>query len=1284
MATEIDLETNLISFWRLEEPTGGNAFDHFGDNDLSHSNNPDSAAGFGNLGSGRHFRGNSSFQRLFITDANQTDLGMGTDEHGGSFTVMAWVNFDSLSTAQTILGKYDSALTTGEYRINYRTDIDRFTFELRQDNSVIDFIQADSLGSPSTGTWYFIIAWYDSSADTLSIQINNGTVDSKSWGNNIQNGNTAFHLGALDFGFEVVDGRILAVGVWREALNSAEREFLWHIGNGIQLPFTDITDNEIGIVPNLGGWVQSVTPINVASSGQVGGYTQRFSSFPGSGDGVFDSTQVPNVGGYIAVYRNFPTENPNTITSGEAALGDTNFLESYWPMNDASGNRRTDINSKHDLIPVPYKVAFEAPYTSLNTNIKGYYRLDEHDQDERLDGIGLNHLRETVLGTAVRSEIGLAGTGSGIYIDRGDNVYVRKSSPSDDVHPGSGDWTVAGWTRIDGEFNLNKGIIGVWTSTGSQREWLLTITANTNPLVSIRQRFGFRVSPDGITNTFAFASGDGSGPLIEAEQIYFVAGRFSIASGSVDITVASGADFSTRIFNISEPNLALTSGVFESSAELALGSFNTGTQLMLGALDEFGFWADYLTDSDLETLFNGGSGLSPQYPDDATSIGGAVDNKGPGLEDAINKLGTGASVHLANEGLDDKSGEYFVLYPGQGGEAFDFNGTENFTFAGWVRFKSGGNRAILAKGRESRNQRGYRLYRSSIDNLIHWQLSTTGASYNIDITAGSSISVDTWYFIECGYDTTTNVAFLRIDNGTVTNSSIFTTINSNDAPFEMGEFNISTTTFVNIDGYLDAWGCWTKVLAPQERNVLYSNGVGRELAVSDLDVAFDPAFIGYNEPGSTIGGHLFSKVRPDQTTLERIGGITKAPGSEISARVGAYCLSLPLTDFGPAFIGGFGSGLFEFGPNEEPQGILPRIGGWLFGRPDFSTFIEQHSRTLVKVRSEDIIDQALNLDAKVIFAGRDEQDFNALLTIFNTVNTDFNARLEVAKFKQPPTITITNVESNTLDDGCVYVQVTASGNIVEPNAEWNYSNIDFADPLEVVVNRDGTIPNRSLLRDTLLNSVSGFGSAAQLDFISDNGASGVVWTSDHVFCSSGVYQITASIRDTDGMTSMDVFELDLLPSGSLLWAGITETPIAGQDYPALAISGLPRFGNVGNDDFGAITNQDVLVYYGATLSGFFSDNQPNKFVFANLQDVSGVVQKIDERIHWQFGQGAKQRSILNPFANYRSPGFYIPVARYRYLHPSGTSLYGSGLSPRAEKGLGVIWIQDTLKFGFVE
>jgi hypothetical protein len=218
------LTTSLISYWELEEASGTRNDSH-STNHLTDNNTVLSAAG--KVGNAADFERDNG---EFLDRADNAALSTGNID----FTVCAWIKLESLSGGlkQTIVAKGDGS--NAEYVLRTTTD-DKGEFFVYGSaafgNSGV--ITASTFGTLSTGTWYFFVAWHDSVADTLNIQINNGTPESTSHTLGVFDSTAHFQIGSYSDFNEAFDGLIDQVGFWKRVLTAPERTSLYNSGNGL-------------------------------------------------------------------------------------------------------------------------------------------------------------------------------------------------------------------------------------------------------------------------------------------------------------------------------------------------------------------------------------------------------------------------------------------------------------------------------------------------------------------------------------------------------------------------------------------------------------------------------------------------------------------------------------------------------------------------------------------------------------------------------------------------------------------------------------------------------------------------------------------------------------------------------------------------------------------------------------------------------------------------------------------------------------------------------------------
>ena len=221
---------DIKGFWRLGQASG-TRFDDVGDNDLSDQNTVTSNPGI--VGDAAQFVRASN---EFLRGGNFADLTGGDTD----FSISTWVYLDSKpSGIMPIVNKYHEASNNREYQILWNNSSDRFEFRVSSDglSGTVVTVVANNFGAPSIGVLIHIIAWHDSVANTINIQINDGTVDSVAHTPGVFVGVENFNIGADSSETNFYDGRIDATGFWRKVLTGAEQTELNNSGNGVEYGF---------------------------------------------------------------------------------------------------------------------------------------------------------------------------------------------------------------------------------------------------------------------------------------------------------------------------------------------------------------------------------------------------------------------------------------------------------------------------------------------------------------------------------------------------------------------------------------------------------------------------------------------------------------------------------------------------------------------------------------------------------------------------------------------------------------------------------------------------------------------------------------------------------------------------------------------------------------------------------------------------------------------------------------------------------------------------------------
>lgn len=231
------LLTNLISYWKLDEASG-TRFDSVvaSANDLTNNGSTQVAGKIGNAVS------LASASSQWLAAPSNASL-----QTGVSFTIAAWVYLTDIAGNYTIASKYQGG-GQNEWALYFNQSdhapTNRFSFGASSNGSTATFLDATTFGAPSATTWYLVIAWYDSVAQTINIQVDNGTADSVAFTGGMFSGTSEFDIGRL-LTLYYMNGRVDEVGFWKGAgsagvLTATQRTNLYNSGNGTTHPFTGI------------------------------------------------------------------------------------------------------------------------------------------------------------------------------------------------------------------------------------------------------------------------------------------------------------------------------------------------------------------------------------------------------------------------------------------------------------------------------------------------------------------------------------------------------------------------------------------------------------------------------------------------------------------------------------------------------------------------------------------------------------------------------------------------------------------------------------------------------------------------------------------------------------------------------------------------------------------------------------------------------------------------------------------------------------------------------------
>ncbi|MCC7360510.1 MAG: LamG domain-containing protein [Anaerolineales bacterium] len=263
---------SLTAHWKFNEASGTRLDEMNGCGgsgcDLTDNNTVTQAGG--KLGNAAQF---TSANSESLTRADHADISTGDI----SFTWALWVYFDSVSGEQWMLAKRTGAdLREYVIRINAAgsTKIEASTSSAGGTNYNL---VATSFGNVSAATWYFVVLTYDSSADTLTLCVNN-VCDSLS-----SVLGPADTTGVLAFGYDNLThyfgGRLDSVTFWKRAITSAERSCLYNAGSGTDYPFSSCDATPTPTVTATS--TETLTPTPAATNTATATSTETLTPTPG-------------------------------------------------------------------------------------------------------------------------------------------------------------------------------------------------------------------------------------------------------------------------------------------------------------------------------------------------------------------------------------------------------------------------------------------------------------------------------------------------------------------------------------------------------------------------------------------------------------------------------------------------------------------------------------------------------------------------------------------------------------------------------------------------------------------------------------------------------------------------------------------------------------------------------------------------------------------------------------------------------------------------------------------
>ena len=224
------LKNNLVSWWALDEVSAGMApvarLDSHGVNHLTDNGTVPSAVGKVSLAT-QH----TNAVPDWLSHVSNASLQTGDID----YTVACWGYLDNLAGVQVLCAKDNPGVAADrEWAVYYNAGPGRFGFSTFTPVGVVHNLSAATMGAPAATTWYFIVAWYEAATNTMSIQVNDGAIDTLGTGGALQAAGAAeFQIGSRQGPNSPLDGRVDEVGFWKRLLTAEERTALYNSGAGV-------------------------------------------------------------------------------------------------------------------------------------------------------------------------------------------------------------------------------------------------------------------------------------------------------------------------------------------------------------------------------------------------------------------------------------------------------------------------------------------------------------------------------------------------------------------------------------------------------------------------------------------------------------------------------------------------------------------------------------------------------------------------------------------------------------------------------------------------------------------------------------------------------------------------------------------------------------------------------------------------------------------------------------------------------------------------------------------
>lgn len=223
---------NLVSYWKLDEASG-NAIDSHGTSNLTETSGTIDSNAAGKINGSRDFEAGDT---EYFEKADNADLSTGDIDFSFAF----WIKFESpdpnggFGQVPLSKGTFDG---TREYGLVYSVSLSRFIWAVSADGSSNVTVVANTFGTLSIATWYFVAMGHNATSNDIWISVNAGTPDTTSHSGGVINDTQPFRLGCDNSGIRWFDGILDEVAFFKRDIRADLASF-YNTGIGLPYPFS--------------------------------------------------------------------------------------------------------------------------------------------------------------------------------------------------------------------------------------------------------------------------------------------------------------------------------------------------------------------------------------------------------------------------------------------------------------------------------------------------------------------------------------------------------------------------------------------------------------------------------------------------------------------------------------------------------------------------------------------------------------------------------------------------------------------------------------------------------------------------------------------------------------------------------------------------------------------------------------------------------------------------------------------------------------------------------------